>query len=142
ESVIPLSVGRESYTAPSALKAELARRDATCRFPGCTVPAVRSDLDHSTAWADGGITGADNLAHLCRHHHVLKHQAGWTVRHGPPPGSRPGTPGSSPTPPTPASASASAHSLGLNAHLEGTSPTGRRHTACPDAGVVATRHGS
>src|SRR5690606_5703772 len=34
ESGIPLSVGRESYTAPSALKAELARRDATCRFPG------------------------------------------------------------------------------------------------------------
>lgn len=144
ESGIPLSVGRESYTAPSALKAELARRDATCRFPGCTVPAVRSDLDHSTAWADGGTTGADNLAHLCRHHHVLKHQAGWTVRHRPPPGSRPGTPGSSPTTPTPASASASAsaHSLGLNGHLEWTSPTGRRHTTCPDGGVVATRHGS
>ena len=136
ESGIPLSVGRESYSAPSALRAELTRRDASCRFPGCTVPAVRSDLDHTTAWADGGTTGADNLAHLCRHHHVLKHQAGWTARHRPPRGSLPGTQANS----TPASASA--HILGLNGHLEWTSPTGRRHTTRPDGGVVATRHDS
>ncbi|MCK0117268.1 HNH endonuclease [Isoptericola sp. S6320L] len=114
ESGVPLSVGRESYTAPSALKATLRHRDATCRFPGCTVPAVRADLDHTTAWADGGTTGADNLAHLCRHHHVLKHQTGWTARQGPAPGG----------------------------NLEWTSPTGRRHTTRPDGGVVASRHGS
>ncbi|PRZ08491.1 uncharacterized protein DUF222 [Isoptericola sp. CG 20/1183] len=114
ESGVPLSVGRESYTAPSALKATLRHRDATCRFPGCTVPAVRADLDHTTAWADGGTTGADNLAHLCRHHHVLKHQTGWTARQGPASGG----------------------------NLEWTSPTGRRHTTRPDGGVVASRHGS
>src|SRR5690606_16807608 len=77
---LALSVGRESYTVPSGLRAALARRDATCRFPGCGVAADRADLDHTTDWADGGTTNADNLAHLCRKHHVLKHQTGWSVR--------------------------------------------------------------
>ncbi|WP_278234854.1 HNH endonuclease signature motif containing protein [Isoptericola sp. AK164] len=75
-----LSVGRSTYQAPADLKAMLAERDATCRFPGCVRPVSGTDLDHTVAWADGGTTGTDNLAHLCRHHHVLKHQTRWRVR--------------------------------------------------------------
>ncbi|MEG3616684.1 HNH endonuclease signature motif containing protein [Isoptericola haloaureus] len=75
-----LSVGRSTYQAPADLKAMLAERDATCRFPGCVRPVSGTDLDHTVAWADGGTTDADNLAHLCRHHHVLKHQTRWRVR--------------------------------------------------------------
>jgi len=76
-----LSVGRDRYRVPADLKTALMVRDATCRFPGCRRRAARCDLDHSTAWQDGGCTELGNLAHLCRKHHRLKHEAGWTVTH-------------------------------------------------------------
>jgi len=72
-----LSVGRSAYQAPADLKAVLAERDTTCRFLGCTRPVARTDLDHTVAWADGGTTDVENLAHLCRRHHVVKHQTRW-----------------------------------------------------------------
>lgn len=76
---------RSTYAVPADLKHRLRARDGTCRFPGCRRRASRCDLDHTTAWADGGRTAADNLAHLCRHHHRLKHRDGplgrWRVEH-------------------------------------------------------------
>ncbi|GGC84184.1 hypothetical protein GCM10011512_08760 [Tersicoccus solisilvae] len=79
-TVIPVAVadGRQ-YRIPQQLRRALAVRDVTCRFPGCRRLADRCDVDHVTAWVDGGRTEADNLAHLCRKHHVLKHQSGWSV---------------------------------------------------------------
>ena len=76
-----LSVGRGRYRVPADLKAALVVRDETCRFPGCRRRAMRCDLDHSTDWQYGGVTGIENLAHLCRKHHRLKHQLGWRVAH-------------------------------------------------------------
>ncbi|WP_435735296.1 DUF222 domain-containing protein [Cellulosimicrobium sp. PMB13] len=55
-----LSVGRDSYTVPADLRAWLTVRDQTCRFPGCTVPAARCDVDHGVDFALGGRTDADN----------------------------------------------------------------------------------
>jgi hypothetical protein len=78
-----LSVGQEQYTVPAAMRRVLRLRDETCRFPGCNRPAARSDLDHTQAWADGGHTALDNLAHLCAPHHRLKHQTLWAVRQEP-----------------------------------------------------------
>jgi len=72
-----------TYTVPAALRTLLQERDGVCRFPGCARPAARCDVDHVVAWADGGRTVADNLAHLCRHHHVLKHQTSWRSAPGP-----------------------------------------------------------
>ena len=69
----------ESRPVPAALRAFLTQRDLTCRFPGCRVPARRCDIDHTTAWADGGTTDAGNLASLCRKHHTLKHESRWQV---------------------------------------------------------------
>lgn len=74
-----LSVGKEHYKAPADMRRWVALRDGTCRFPGCTRPASRSDIDHTTAWDHGGPTDYDNLAHLCRAHHRLKHQTLWAV---------------------------------------------------------------
>jgi len=74
-----LSVGRERYVPPADLRAALLVRDGTCRFPGCARRAARCDVDHALAWQDGGRTSIDNLAHLCRKHHRLKHAAGWIV---------------------------------------------------------------
>lgn len=76
-----LSVGRERYTVPADLAAALRVRDETCRFPGCVRAASSCELDHTFDWAYGGDTAADNLAHLCRAHHQLKHRTSWGVKH-------------------------------------------------------------
>jgi hypothetical protein len=56
----------------------LARRPV-CVFPGCRMPARDSDLDHTEDFAKGGRTHPHNLGPLCRHHHRLKHEAGWKL---------------------------------------------------------------
>ena len=76
-----LSVGRERYRVPADLKTALAIRDETCRFPGCRRRAVRCDIDHAHAWHRNGRTDIDNLEHLCRKHHRLKHEVGWQLEH-------------------------------------------------------------
>ncbi|THJ66218.1 DUF222 domain-containing protein [Arthrobacter echini] len=72
-----LSVGRSSYAVPADLKKWLRVRDRTCRHPGCSVPASRCELDHTRPWSQGGPTSHDNLAHLCRKHHMLKSEGIW-----------------------------------------------------------------
>jgi len=84
----------------------LAARDETCRFPGCTMPASRCDIDHTIEYAAGGPTAIDNLAHLCESHHVMRHRSGWRIRQ-----------------------------LG-NGILEWTSPTGHTYTDTPPRTTV------
>jgi hypothetical protein len=78
-----LSVGRDRYTVPADLRLWLRVRDETCRAPGCGRRAATSDVDHGHAWADGGPTAGDNLAHLCRGDHGRKHRLGWKMEHLP-----------------------------------------------------------
>jgi hypothetical protein len=101
ETGVVLSVGRDSYKVPKALKRWLRIRDETCRFPGCNRAARRCDLDHSLDWQFQGRTEHDNLAHLCPGCHALKSETGWSLKH-----------------------------LG-DGRLEWTSPTGRRFTSEP-----------
>lgn len=82
---IRLHLGRETYKPTVEQRRWLRLRDRTCRWPGCTRRAAAADLDHTTAWAEHGTTDTDNLAHLCPHHHTLKHQTRWSV-HGDPDG--------------------------------------------------------
>lgn len=72
-----LDIDRRSYRPPADLKRWLGLRDKHCTFAGCGRRAAECDLDHRIAWADGGRTSVENLAHLCRHHHRLKHEGGW-----------------------------------------------------------------
>lgn len=72
-----LSVDR--YRPSERMRRVLAARDRHCRFPGCRVPVHRCDLDHTVDAAKGGPTSTDNLAHLCRSHHMLKHGSDWNV---------------------------------------------------------------
>ncbi len=72
-----LSVTRRRYRPTTELRTVLLVDDETCRFPGCGRRASRCELDHTTAWAEGGETRASNLAHLCARHHHLKHEGGW-----------------------------------------------------------------
>jgi hypothetical protein len=74
----PLSVGRKSRSVPPALRRALSSRDRGCRFPGCTNHRT-VDAHHIEHWANGGATSLDNLVQLCRHHHRLLHEGGYTV---------------------------------------------------------------
>ncbi|MFB9646452.1 HNH endonuclease signature motif containing protein [Microbacterium terregens] len=99
-------LGVDRYRPSEELRRHLRVRDRHCRFPGCRIPARRCDTDHTLDHAAGGETTAQNLAHLCRRHHTLKHHTAWTVRQ---------------------------HGGGV---LEWTSPTGRRYTDTPTSTIA------
>ncbi len=69
----------DRYRPGAALRRFLAARDERCRFPGCRRAVWRCDIDHTVDAALGGATMPENLAHLCRRHHTLKHASAWTV---------------------------------------------------------------
>jgi hypothetical protein len=96
-----LDHGRTTYHPPAGLADHIRARDVHCRFSGCRRRAADAELDHVTAWSDGGTTNEPNLAAYCTHHHRLKHHAGWRV---------------------------DAHPDG---RLTWTTPTGHRHTTRP-----------
>ncbi|MEW2005942.1 DUF222 domain-containing protein [Microbacterium sp. NPDC079208] len=81
-------VETDAYSPTESMRRLLRARDQHCRFPGCRQPVHRCDIDHTRDHAKGGPTRVDNLAHLCRGHHVLKHPdipepQRWTVRQHP-----------------------------------------------------------
>ena len=82
-----LDVGRTRYRPPQPLADHVAARDRCCAAPGCSVPASRCDLDHTTEYhgtpANGsttpGTTSADNLGPLSHRCHRLKTDGGFTL---------------------------------------------------------------
>ena len=78
----PLSIGRKSRSIPPSIRRALRSRDDGCRFPGCTHKRY-VDGHHIKHWADGGETRLDNLVQLCRHHHHLVHEGGFTCERKP-----------------------------------------------------------
>ncbi|WP_424448483.1 DUF222 domain-containing protein [Microbacterium arborescens] len=70
----------DSYRPTAAMIRLLRARDRHCRFPGCRQPAIRCEIDHTTAASDGGATHVCNLAHLCKRHHDVKHHTRWQLR--------------------------------------------------------------
>ncbi len=72
-----LDVGRKTRTIPPALRRALEARDRGCRFPGCGLRFT--DAHHVRHWADGGETNLENLILLCRFHHRLVHEEGYTA---------------------------------------------------------------
>ena len=104
-----LSYGRTSYRVPADLAGYLRIRDGGCRFPGCSRRAAGCDIDHTKDWAVTGATRHDNLAHLCRKHHRLKHNTRWRMSQAP------------------------------TGDIHWVSPTGRVHLAPPDHTFHAAR---
>ena len=72
-----LNVGRRTRTISPALRRALEARDGGCRFPGCGLRFT--DAHHVQHWADGGETSLDNCVLVCKHHHRLLHEGGWSV---------------------------------------------------------------
>ncbi len=70
---------RRTYRPGAALAARVRARDLHCRFPGCSVPAARCQLDHVAPFP-AGESVEENLQSLCAGHHGFKHHAGWSVR--------------------------------------------------------------
>ena len=81
-----LTMDSKQYRPPAALRRWLALTQVTCDFPGCNRRARHCDLDHTVAWAEGGLTTAANLVYRCRKHHRMKHESRWRVEK--PPGAK------------------------------------------------------
>jgi len=64
---------------PHGLRRALEARDRSCRFPGCASLA-RLDSHHVEHWTkDNGPTELANLALLCKRHHRMVHEGGYTM---------------------------------------------------------------
>ena len=74
----PLGIGRISRQVPAWLRRQLRKRDGGCRFPGCN-RTHRLHSHHIEHWAAGGSTDAENLTLVCRRHHALVHEGGWSI---------------------------------------------------------------
>jgi hypothetical protein len=66
-----------AYEIPGRHRRRVELRDHTCRFPHCTRPAKRCDLDHAVEHNRGGPTCPCNLVPLCRRHHRAKTHGRW-----------------------------------------------------------------
>ena len=66
-----------AYEIPDRHKTRVILRDHTCRFPHCTRPATRCDIDHARPHGEGGPTCPCNLVPLCRRHHRAKTHSTW-----------------------------------------------------------------
>jgi Domain of unknown function (DUF222) len=69
----------QEYLPDPAMRRFVQKRDATCRFPGCRRAAKRCEPDHVIPYRLGGPTTPWNLACMCKHHHRVKHDAGWKL---------------------------------------------------------------
>lgn len=76
--VTAVGSGRRTRKISSALRRALRARDSGCRFPGCQ-RKTHLEAHHVRHWIGGGETEVDNLALLCRFHHMLVHEGGFTV---------------------------------------------------------------
>ena len=77
---LPIDVGRKQRIVPERLRLALHVRDRFCRFPGCGVPAHRTESHHYEHWALGGGTDFDNLLLMCGFHHRRHHAGAFLIR--------------------------------------------------------------
>ena len=73
-----LYLGRRTRAISPALNLALRERDLGCRFPGCDNHRF-IDAHHIVHWSRGGTTDPENLILLCRRHHRLVHEGGFSV---------------------------------------------------------------
>ena len=76
----PLDVGREQRLFTRAQRIALAARDGGCMAGGCHRPPSWCECHHIEHWArDGGKTNIADGILLCKHHHLLLHNAHWQI---------------------------------------------------------------
>ncbi len=75
----PIYLGRSKRIATADQRVVLHARDRGCTAPGCPMPGYLTEVHHTTPWAAGGNTDADQLTFACKPHHRLLDN-GWTTR--------------------------------------------------------------
>ncbi|MDQ1582163.1 MAG: hypothetical protein QOF36_217 [Microbacteriaceae bacterium] len=71
-----LTAGEISYRHAQTMVDHTTGLDAETR---ATLETARCEIDHTQDWRNDGQTRHDNLAHLCKSHHILKHKTEWDV---------------------------------------------------------------
>jgi hypothetical protein len=74
-----LDLGSSRRLASPAQNLARASRDNGCVFPGCARPPEWTDAHHVIPWTQQHRTDLAGLASLCRFHHQLIHEGGWTM---------------------------------------------------------------
>lgn len=78
-----VAVGRKRPTVPAAVRRAVLARYKTCVLGECDRPPEWTDMHHRVPVEEHGPTRVDNLVPLCRPHHRLVHEGGWTLTVGP-----------------------------------------------------------
>ncbi|NMM35499.1 MAG: HNH endonuclease, partial [Phycicoccus sp.] len=76
---VVIETATTAYLPSAAMRRFIQARDGHCRFPGCARAARRCEPDHVIPFSRGGPTAIWNLVAICKHHHRVKHEAGWTL---------------------------------------------------------------
>ena len=66
-----LYFARAKRTAQQGQRMALFAKDRGCTSPGCRNPISWTEIHHTTAWAEGGLTDIDELAPACIPHHAM-----------------------------------------------------------------------
>jgi hypothetical protein len=76
-------LGRTQRLFSEKQRLELAAIWGGCAVEGCDRPPSMTEAHHRQHWSHGGPTDTSNGILLCRHHHMLLHNGGWSID-GPP----------------------------------------------------------
>ena len=76
----PIDVGLTQRLFTERQRVALAAIWVGCAHPDCDRPPSWTEAHHATEWERGGRTDIDNGVLLCRFHHMLVHNNGWTIR--------------------------------------------------------------
>jgi hypothetical protein len=82
-SGMPVADGHGRRRHSASQRRRLRGWNPTCVAPGCRMPTVDCDLDHTTPYAEAGVTETGESAPLCRHDHCVRHSTGWTYTRRP-----------------------------------------------------------
>lgn len=75
---MPIADGTTRRRPTASQLRKVRAKNRTCVAPGCRMPVIDCDVDHTATWAETGVTDSNDLAALCRHDHCIRHQTGWT----------------------------------------------------------------
>jgi Domain of unknown function (DUF222) len=75
-----IDLGRRRRLFTGAARTAVQLQATHCRWPGCSVPTTRCQIDHSIDWQHAGTTSPDNGALLCARHNRHKNHGYHTWR--------------------------------------------------------------
>jgi hypothetical protein len=75
----PVAISERTQDIPQSVRRAVRARDKGCRFPSCGMPAEYCDVHHVVHRVDGGPHTKNNCWCLCKFHHHLVHEGGFTV---------------------------------------------------------------